>query len=207
MTIAVAPALNFSGSSNFDPAKVGDLMASELSSVPGLGVVGVNRVLAILAEQGVVQIQSPEHALQICDRIGADAILVFAVTEYDPYRPVVGIAAQVFSRRGSRAPDLDPVATSRMARPFPVAPRADAMRPAAEVQRVFDGAHDDIQHAVHEYAERRNAEKGPYGWRKYLVSQEWYLRFCCYTVAHELMEQAPTSLVAAAPVQVQEQEQ
>ena len=94
--VAVAPALNHSGSAEFDPAKVGDLMASELSGLEGVKVVGVSRVLAVLAEQGDVRIRSPEHALEVCERLGVDLILVFAVTEYDAYTPVVGLAAQLY---------------------------------------------------------------------------------------------------------------
>ncbi len=183
--IAVAPALNFSGSPDIDVVKAADLMASELSTLPGIGVVGVNRVLAILAEQGVGQIESPEHALDVCDRIGADAILVFAVTEYDPYTPVVGLVAQVYSRRPA-APEIDPVAASRMARPFPVPPRGDHDRPWAQIQRTFNAAHDEVRREVEEYAKSRNETGSPHGWRRYLVSQEWFLRFCCHAVARDL---------------------
>jgi len=186
MRVAVAPALNFSGSAQFDPVKVADLIASELSSFRGIGVIGVSRVLAILAEQGVGQIQSPEHALDVCDRLGADAILVFAVTEYDAYTPVVGMAAQLYGRR-SAGPALDPVATSRMARPFPVASRADATRPRAQVQRVFNATHEAVQRDVRRYAESRSAQGSPYGWRKYLASQECFLRYCSFTIARELI--------------------
>lgn len=188
LTWAVAPALNFSGNAAFDPVQVADLMASELTSVPGLGVIGPNRVLAILVEQGVMRIQSPEHALQVSERLGADAIVVFAITEYEPYTPVVAMAAQVYSRQ-DRPPVLDPVAASRMARPFPVPDRRDALRPVAQVQRVFNAEHNEIQRDVECYAESRDAIDSPYGWRKYLKSQQLYLRFCCYAVAGELMAQ------------------
>lgn len=190
MTIAVAPALNHSGSGAFDPLRVSDLMASELSSVEGVRVIGVNRVLAVLAEQGVLQIQSPQHAVQVCERLGADGILVYAVTEYDPYQPVVGLAAQIYGPRPAPAM-FDPVAGSRSARPFAVPEQRDALRPWSEVQRVFNGVHEDIQREVRSYADDRNETQTPYGWRKYMVSQEWYLRFCCYAVMRELVQQPP----------------
>jgi hypothetical protein len=196
--IAVAPALNFSGSADFDPVKVADAFASELSQVPGVAVIGVNRVLAVLAEQGANRIQSPEHALAVCDRLGADAIMVFAVTEYDAYTPVVGIAAQMYGRQ-TQGPQTDAVATSRMARPFPVPEARESLRPWAQSQRTFDARHEIVRDALEEYAKSRNAGDGPYGWKKYVASQEWYLRFCCHTVCQDLLEQSgrmPVSTVA-----------
>jgi hypothetical protein len=194
--VAVAPALNHSGSSEFDPVKVGDLMASELSGLEGVRVVGVNRVLAVLAEQGVGRIQSPEHALDVCSQLGVDAILVFAVTEYDAYTPVVGLAAQLYGPRRIET-TFDPVAASRMARPFPVAEEFGGIRPQAESQRVFNANHDDVQREVQLYAHSRVENPSPFGWRRYLASQEGYLRYCCFTVARELMTQRMENQAAA----------
>lgn len=187
--IAVAPALNFSGSLDFDSIKVADLMSSELSETHRIAVIGVSRVLAVLAEQGVDRIQSPAHAVSVCKRLGADGILVFAITEYDAYTPVVGIAGQLYTRsddafRGftSTAP-FDGVKPGGMVREI-------AEQPSAQVQKTFHGEHEDIRNAVKEYADKRTAGKNPAGWKKYLSSQEWFLRFCCFTVARELVRQS-----------------
>ncbi len=186
--IAVAPALNFSGSPAFDPLVVGDLMASELSTLPGVGVIGVNRVMAVLAERNVARIQSPRHAVEVCDRLGADAILVFAVTEYDPYTPVVGITAQLYTRY-RRQDALDVPYGGEPGMPA-TAPADDLpVRPLAECQRVFNARHERVQNAVKEYADKRSEGDSPYGWRKYLASQEWFLRFCCHAVARNLLTQ------------------
>ena len=178
-------------------------MASELSTLPGVGVIGVNRVMAILAEQGVGRIQSPQHALAVCERVGADAILVFAVSEYDPYTPVVGLTAQLYTRPVAPAGPARQGAEGGMtsnggagsesgseagSRPG-VAPERWPVRPAAECQRVFNATHERVQNAVREYADKRKEGESPYGWRKYLVSQEWFLRFCCHTVARDLLTQ------------------
>lgn len=195
--VAVAPVLNHSGSAEFDPARVGDLMASELSGLEGVKVVGVSRVLAVLAEQGSVRIQSPEHALQVCERLGVDAILVFAITEYDAYTPVVGLAAQLYGPWRAEA-GLDPVAASRAARPFPVRPGFGGAVPQAQAQRTFNGAHEAVQRDVQRYAHSRSAQAGPLGYRRYLVSQEAFLRYCCFTVARELMLQRMENQSAAA---------
>jgi len=198
--VAVAPALNHSGGAEFDPAKVGDLMASELSGLEGVKVVGVSRVLAVLAEQGDVRIRSPEHALDVCERLGVDAILVFAVTEYDAYTPVVGLAAQLYGpwRPAEQQGELDPVAASRAARPFPVPQGFGGIRPQAQVQRTFNAAHEAVQREVQRYAHSRSATTGPLGWKRHLVSQEGYLRYCCFSVARELLLQRMENKSAAA---------
>ena len=198
--VAVAPALNHSGSAEFDPAKVGDLMASELSGLEGVKVVGVSRVLAVLAEQGDVRIRSPEHALEVCEKLGVDLILVFAVTEYDPYTPVVGLAAQLYGPWKADGPQggLDPVAASRAARPFPVPQGFGGTGPQAQVQRTFNAAHEAVQRDVQRYAHSRSANTGPLGWKRYLASQEAYLRYCCFSMARELMSQRMENRSAAA---------
>ena len=80
LTVAVGPAMNLSGSTDFDPVQVGDIMASELTRIHGVRVVGVNRVLAMMTELGLRELRSPEDALELTDRLGVDGILVFAIT-------------------------------------------------------------------------------------------------------------------------------
>jgi hypothetical protein len=190
ITVAVAPALNFSGSAHVDPVRLGDLLASELSQVPGVNVVGVNRVMAVLARQGRDTIVSPAHALELCSELGVDAILVFAITEYDPYMPpVVGLAAQLYGPQ-PREMGFDPVTTSRQARPFSTDEAGgDALRPWAQLQQTYNAAHESVQKTVESYGRRRDADRSPMGWRKYLASQELYMRFCCHSAVRELMRQ------------------
>lgn len=190
MTIAVAPVLNVSGSADFDPNRVADLMASELSHVAGVDVIGVNRVLAVLADQGSERVESPEHALKIATILGADAVLVVAITEYDAYDPpVVGISAQLYGkRRGTVAVRFDPIAESRNGRPGgPRSVRGAFVAPLASSQRVFDASHERVRAGVQRFAESRSADAGPFGWRKYIASQQHYIRYCCYETIRALM--------------------
>lgn len=198
MTIAVAPALNFSGSTDFDPLSVADLMASELSYLEGVKVIPVSRVLAVLARQGRQEIGSPSHALEVADALGADAILVFAVTEYDPYNPpIVGLAAQLYGeRREDSVGRIDPILVSRQARPFSVSARAPATFPLVQAERVFDASHRDVVDAVKAYAADRDTDGGPLGWEKYRASQRHYLRYCCHAVIRELASPGDSARVA-----------
>jgi hypothetical protein len=67
--------------------------------------------------------------------------------------------------------------------------REPSFRPVAECQRVFNARHERVQNAVREYADKRNEGNSPYGWRKYVASQELFLRFCCHAVAREMLMQ------------------
>ena len=191
VTFAVAPALNFSGA-RFDQVRVADLLASELAQIANVRVIGTNRVLAILAEQEQMLVTSPAMALDVAERLGADGILVFAVTEYDPYNPpIVGIAAQLYVRATSEAASgFDPVLASREAKPFAVEVAYDSPgRPRAQTQYVFNGAHEDTVRAVQRYAKSRGTDQSPMGWRKHLASQELFFRFCCHQIVRDLIYQ------------------
>ena len=195
MAIAVAPALNHSGSQDFDPLRLADLMASELAQWPGVRVIPLNRVLAQLAAEGKERIESPAHALKVMERVGADGIVVFAVTEYDPYLPpVMGLTAQLYGLGPEQAGGFDPVAASRQASPF----EAGAYRelPRAEYHRVFNSSDEAVQREIRRFALRRDAEDSPYGWRKFLASQENFWRFCCAVTTRELIRQEVTQVVA-----------
>jgi hypothetical protein len=200
MTIAVAPAINVSGSVDFDRNRFADLMASELGYAEGISVIPVSRVLGVLAEQGLDGVQSPSHALELVSLLGGDAILVFAVTEYDPYDPPsIGIAAQLYGTRPrERGRILDPIALSRQTRLAGASPGPLARRLLAQTETVFDADHEAVAAEVREFAARRGADDSPYGWRKYVVSQQHYIRFCCFATIRDLLHSDPGFEVAAS---------
>ncbi len=189
MTIAVAPALNLSGSADFDPDRFADLMASELSYADGISVIPVSRVLGVLAAQGRGEVESASHALEVAALLGADAILVFAVTEYDPYDPPsIGISAQLYGTRSrSRDRALDPVALSRQASLAASNASASPQRLLAQTQRVFNASHGSVAAGIREFAAARGAEGSPYGWRKYVVSQQHFIKYCCHATIRALL--------------------
>lgn len=203
MRVAVAPALNYSGRFDFDPDIVADLMASELAAVNGLEVLPVSRTLAVLASQQRPAVESPAHAVEIAEALGADALLVFAITEYNPYDPpVVGIAAQLYGRPGLRVESLDPVALSRSAQGGAVSGVAAADVPLAQASRVYNAAHESVAEAVREYAARRDADRSPFGENRYFVSQRHYLRFCCHATIKELVQSRVAPDAVADPATV-----
>ncbi len=188
LIIAVAPAINVSGSSDLDPNRVADLMAGELSYVDMVDVIPVSRVLAVLTDQERRRIESPAHALEVARILGADAILVFSVTEYDPYDPpVVGISAQLYGRTRFGLARFNPQRESRRGSPSPDIGFISPLAPIAQAQRVFNATHEWGSSEVQRFARMRCADCGPLGWRKYVASQQAYVRFCCYKTLESLM--------------------
>lgn len=190
MTVAVAPILNFSGELQFDASKAADLLASELTYVDGVTVLPVNRVIATLATQGKSQIESPEHALETAEMVGADAILVAGITEYDAYTPSVGLVVQMYTVNGAAVhSNFDAVRVSRMPSPVRTASMHNPLVPTSQVQVVLNGNHEDVRRRVKDYAAPRENADIHLGWEQYLKVQTLYLRFCWHEAIDRLMDQ------------------
>lgn len=186
--VAVAPALNLSGSSEFEANRFADLMASELSYADGVKVIPVSRVLTVLGTQGQSRVESPAHALELIKLLGADAILVFAVTEYDPYDPPsIGISAQLFGARSKlRFGALDPIALSRQAGLVAAPLRHSVRGLLSQTQRVYNASHQSVIEEIKEFAAYHGADESPYGWRRFVVNQQDFIRFCCHKTIKKL---------------------
>lgn len=159
--VAVAPVLNFSGEASFDPVRAADLLASELAQVGGVTVTPVNRVVAAMSRSGSVYVRSPQQAADLCRAVGADAILVPAVTEFRPYPPMVmGLVLELYMLPDARPDD----------------PNGSA--PAAQMQAIFDASQRGVTARAESFGKHRASDNGPFGWRRYLVTQDGYMRFC-----------------------------
>jgi hypothetical protein len=198
MTIAVAPALNQSGAADFDPNRFADLMASELSYADGISVIPVSRVLGVLAAQDLDDVESEAHAYELLRLLGADAILVFAVTEYDPYvPPSIAISAQLYGTRPvAGGSTLDPVALSKQADLASSVSSGSSRRIVARTQRVLDASHDAVVEEIKEFAGQRGGGESPFGWRRYVVSQQDFIRFCCHATIRALLSGRDETVLA-----------
>ena len=190
----VAPVINLSGSTDFDPLQVTDIVASEFLSFPDTSVIPVNLTLAALARAGKTQVGTPVDALELAREFGADATIVTAITEYDPYDPpIVGLVMQWYavppavSHQG-----LDPVSASRQASGAGVPEEAAAVPetiPKWQVQRVFNAAHESILDEVRSFAAEREGHASPYAWRQYVKSQKLFLRFSIWSAIRPIHQQ------------------
>jgi hypothetical protein len=169
--LVIAPVLNLSGSQDFDALKITDLVASEFQSFPDVAVIPVNLTLAELERRGKTAVECPEDAVALARALGADATIVTGITEYDPYSPpVIGWVMQWYPVTG-RSGDLTERVASELSDQKP--------GPRFQVQRVFNAADDQVLEQVRAFAGTREGHDSPHGWRKYLRSQELYVRFSC----------------------------
>ncbi|MCG8407402.1 MAG: hypothetical protein MI923_19560 [Phycisphaerales bacterium] len=198
-TLAVAPILNFSGEFQLDPIKAADLLASELTFVKGVGVLPVNRVVAVLAGQGKSHVESPAHALEVAEAVGSDAILIAGITEYDAYTPAVGLVLQIYAARANDPDAFDPVVASRRSEPFTASRLGASLVPTSQFQAVYNAAHKRTRQAVKKYATPRvDHEENHLGWRQYLKVQSLFLRFCWHDALSNLMKQERSRWILTA---------
>lgn len=188
LVVVVAPALNLSNTGEVDVHKITDTVASELLSFPALSVIPVNLSMAALARRGKVRVETPQEALELASEFAADAALVVALTELDPYYPPrVGLVMQWYEppeRTGERGAGELSWAEDR-------AGGLHQPGPAIQVQRVYDAAHEEVLDDVERYGRQREGGDSPYGWRKHVISQELFVRYCCWATIRTMLSQSP----------------
>ncbi len=183
LVVVVAPVLNLSNTGEVDIRKITDTVASELLSFPGLSVIPVNLSAAALARRGKVRVETPQEALELAGEFAADATLVAALMEFDPYYPPrVGLVMQWYEAPGESA---EPSRAGDEAGGRPPG------GPAVQVQRVYDAACGEVLDDVERYGRRRKGGHSPYGWRKHVVSQELFVRYCCWATIRTMLSQNP----------------
>ena len=190
-TIVVAPAMNPSTSTDIEMIEFTNALASELQQVEGLNVVPIGRVYQYLSSQKMATVGSVEEAKALAEVFKAQATIVAAITEYDPYDPPrMGLAVQLYAVSPLPAPTgtpgFDPVAASRSAVPFEVTDDLKN-RPRDDVQRIFSGRSLETEKLAQLYAKRRMADDTPFGWRRFLIDQREFQRLCCYGVIREML--------------------
>lgn len=189
--VVVAPVLNLSGTSEIDMMQLTDTLASELMACPNTSVIPVNLTLAALARQGKRRVEEPDEALELARELGADATVVAAVTEYDPYDPpTLGLVMQWYGL-GHRpgASTFDPISASRSATWTPelAASSGPVTTPEIQVQRVFSAADQAVLDEVRKFARDRSGHQSPYGWRKWIKAQELYVRYCMWSLIRTML--------------------
>ena len=98
-TVAVVPFFNLSAERTVDGRRFAIAYYGELQKTPGFQVLPVGVVEQAIHENQL-SMQSPDDALRLAGILNVDAVVVGAVTEYDPYYPPkLGMQVQWYSPR------------------------------------------------------------------------------------------------------------
>jgi len=207
-TLAIAPAINLSGSHDFDPLVVSDTLFAEMQQVQGLNVLPVNKTLLAMQRLRIHSIDDPRVAQQLAEMLGADGIVIPAITAYDPYNPpTVGMILQLYTPE-SHAPTAAKViikddgmdhVRSNPDSPMivadsvgPVAPRvvsaAPVRQPVAQVSAVFNASNQSVLHELQVFAGGRTQYDSALMEGKFMMDADQYMRFVAHAMIRRLLE-------------------
>jgi hypothetical protein len=186
----VAPALDFTDRGGFDEDRFAEAMGIELALVQGIRVVPVGRVRSALLSGGHHRVESPSHAVEVAEKVGADAVLVFSISVYDPFDPPkIVISAELYKGPGhDRRKGVDTPADA--ASDQALSDKGDdADSPLAQTQRIFDTTDVTVLADVKEFAKSRSVPGSALGWRRFLVNQQDFIKYCCNATVRSLVGQ------------------
>lgn len=97
-TVAVAPFFNLSQERTVDGREFALDYYAELQKVPGFEVLPVGVTERAMIENGI-SLTGPHDAVRLAAILDVDAVVVGAVTDYDPYNPRIGLKVAWYSPR------------------------------------------------------------------------------------------------------------
>ena len=97
-TVAVAPFFNLSQERTVDGREFALDYYAELQKVPGFEVLPVGVTERAMIENGIT-LTGPNDAVRLAQILNVDAVVVGAVTDYDPYNPRIGLKVAWYSPR------------------------------------------------------------------------------------------------------------
>jgi hypothetical protein len=119
-------------------------------------------------------------AQHLAEFLGADALVVPAVSSYDPYNPPkIGMILQLYTARQAAG-----------ASTMPAGPLAsgEAHQPVAQVEAMFNATNQTVLHELRDFARGRTQNDSALGDEKYLLDADAYTRFVCHAMVRRLME-------------------
>jgi hypothetical protein len=196
-TLAVAPAINLSPSRDFDPLKVSDTLYEEMQQVRDLNVLPLNKTLLAMRRLGIRDISDAKSAQKLVEALGADGLVIPAVTAYDPYNPpMVGMILQLYTpasdplKNDVDAPLSRPETLhSNPANPTVVADVAGGpQQPVSQVSAVFNAGNQTVVAELKVFADGRAPYDSALSERTFLLDADEYMRFVCHAMVRRLMD-------------------
>lgn len=187
---AVVPLRNESGTSAVDALTVSDKLVDALGQVEGIRCLPTNRTIEALRVLKINSIRSPAEAEALAKVVGADAVLVGAVTSYDPYTPILGLSVALFGRPGWTTPAQQTLDVRDLSsRPNEAVAQAGNFEksPLSAVSEVLDGKNHQVMQDLKTYATGRHDPNSAMGWKRYLASMELYTEFAAHHAVERLL--------------------
>ncbi len=130
-TVAVAPFLNLSHERSVDGRRFAFAYQAELQKVPGFQVLPVGVTEQAISDLGL-DLDGPDDALALAKELGVDAVVIGAVTDYNPYYPPrIGLQVAWYSPKAWQFVPGVPVQTAAgEPRPLILAQSPDEAAPA-----------------------------------------------------------------------------
>ena len=222
LVFAVGPLENESGSLEADGVKMADLLARQLETASNIDVLPVNRTLEAMEAQKMSRIEHPAQARELLATLGADALVVGTISQYDPYDPPkLGVAIELYlDPRSQSAP---PTLNVRRLTKTASGPAAQAQQrpvqdqPVSVVSAFFDAASPDVRYRMRRYAHKRGTDVDDDGlnqfnplrsavekesYRIYRISMDLYSQFVSYELSWRLLRAESVRLMPAGLAQV-----
>lgn len=190
VTVAVAPFVNYT-KTDLDEMKTGEIFASELVKFSGFRVIRPSVVIDTVRREGL-KVETPEDAVALAKVLKADAIIIGAVTEFNPYYPgkVIGVSIQMFTTRKNTRSSADELQRLvRSGKPLEIRTEDQLRSAAAGFERIFDGENSGTLAKLNDFAasyEETNAvHKGA---EAFLRNTDKYMMFVSNMMITELVE-------------------
>lgn len=187
--ILILPFYNHSLEARMDGVEFANLMANELLKFDGFQVVRPQQILAA----GAAVPRNAEDALRLARQAKVDAVIVVAVTDYDPYDPPrVGVSVQFLRAQGRSlsGADIDRIVQSASWRRGPLEmSREKAGNWMDAFETVYDAHEERIRREVVAYAQAQEESDSPFvGEKEFLAVQSRYLQFVSNQVLNRLFD-------------------
>lgn len=205
---ALAPLRNESATTVVDPLATSDRVVEAIEQVHGVRCLPMNRTLETMRALRMPMVRSPADAQKLGDAMGVDAIVVGAITSYDPYDPRIGLALSLVPRTAAMngvfiAPSTTLDSRTVQSSAVEVIPVTALGEPSSTVSELYDGKNHAVQMDVRTYAEGRSDKASAAGWRRYLRSVDLFVEFAAYRTVDQLMQAETLRLAKLHPNAVQ----
>jgi hypothetical protein len=177
-TFAIGPTANLSPSRDFDGLSVSDAIFEQCQSVDRLNVIPVNKTLAAMQILQMRSINSPEAAERLANFLNADAVIVPAVTAYDPYTPpTVGMTLQLYAGTNMPNPTHD--------------------QPVTQVAAIFNANNQTTLRELSNFVKGRTDYDSALQEKRYLADADSYMKFVANAMVRRLLDAEGQRTMAA----------